>query len=121
MDEEKLLHSATKWQRRTKVKIGTLGTIAQRYLNERSRRFGKNASVVDAWHRILPEKFYEHCRIAGISKGVLSLEAEPGPYMHEMQLAGKEILEQLQSCCGRTAIKEIKICPMKEQRKGEQG
>ncbi len=113
MNEEELLRSTVKWKKRPGVYADRVGTSAQRYLGERGRQFNKNAAIVDAWHRIIPEKFHEHCRIAGISKGVLRVEVESGPYMHEMQLASREILEQIQNYCGSVGIEKIRLFPRK--------
>jgi len=75
----------------------------------------RNASVVDVWRQYLPEGFYEHCSLVGVSGGVLKIEVDPGPYMHEMQVLSSKLLEHLQSCCGQAGIKRIKLRPRKVQ------
>ena len=85
--------------------------IAQKYLNKRTSSLSKNAAVVDIWQEILPEVFYEHCSLAGMSRGVLHIEVDPGPFMHELQVLSSEILSHLHSRCGITDIGKVKLHP----------
>jgi predicted nucleic acid-binding Zn ribbon protein len=78
-------------------------------VREKSAELGRAASVVDMWEELLPSGFYEHCNIAGISKGVLTIEAEAGPYMHELRVLSEELLEHIKDKCPRSGIRKIKI------------
>lgn len=71
----------------------------------------KNARVVDAWRQLLPEQLSDNSRIAGISGGVLRVEVETGPYMHELRLISAELIEQLERMCGSGTIKRIVLWP----------
>ena len=90
---------------------GRLGIAVGYYLDRRDKRFRKNASIAEAWKRLLPKELYNHCTIAGISAKVLRVAVEPGPYMHEMQLLSQELLERLRSQCRGCRITKIKFLP----------
>ena len=49
MDQEKLLRSATGWQKRRKKETPRAGTSAKHYLQMKQRQLEKNAEVVDLW------------------------------------------------------------------------
>ena len=107
-DEGRMLLTATR--RRTKAeKTARLGQCARAYLDEQDARLQRNCSVVDVWRRALPVTLYEHCRLAGISGGVLRVVAEPGPYMHEMRIVSGELLEHIQNRCRGAGIKKIVV------------
>ena len=114
IDEEKLLGSV---DRRRKARAETtekLGTEIETFLQTRRSQFSKNISVVDLWEEILPEDFREHCALAEISGGVLQLEVDPGPYMHELKLLSDDLLSQFQMRCPRAGIKKISLRPRKK-------
>jgi hypothetical protein len=41
----------------------------------------------------------------------LRLEADPGPYMHELQISSCMLLEQLQRRCPRAGIRRLLLRP----------
>ena len=108
-DQDKLLRSATAWQYRRKDRTSSLGKCLDRYMHSKQHVLGKNSAVVDLWHELLPDEIERHCRLTGISKGIVSVEVDPGPYMHEMKLLSGELLEVLKSNCPRAGIKQIKL------------
>ncbi len=93
-----------------------LGTQIEFYLNEKRAGLKKNALVVDLWREILPVELQEHCTLAGISRGALLLEVDPGPYMHEMKIINTELLNEIQSCCPSAGIKKINLRPRKNNK-----
>ncbi len=90
-----------------------LGAQIELYLNEKRARLKKNALVVDSWREILPGELQEHCTLAGISRGTLLLEVDPGPYMHEMKIMNTELLNEIQDRCPGAGIKRINLRPRK--------
>lgn len=112
MDEDKLLQSAQR-KRPTISSTSRLDEVAESYLRQRRTEFRKNASLLDVWDELLPTGFYEHCGIAAISKGVLRIEVDPGPYMHEMRILNEELLEHLKDRCPGAGIKKITVCVRK--------
>ena len=111
MDEDTDLRGATSWQWRRPQTTERLGVGLETYLDGKLSDFRKNAMVVDAWRQVLPSRFYEHCHLSGISRGVLRLEVEPGPYMHELGLLSEELLGHLQRECPRAGLKKIVLRP----------
>ena len=109
MDQDRLLRSATEWQKKTSAGTPRLGLTVQSYLSKKDYQLRKNAAVVDIWQQMLPEEFYEHCNLVGVSGGAAIFEVDPGPYMHEMQALKQELLEYLQTRCPRAGIKTIKL------------
>ena len=108
-DEEKLLRSCGRWRKKPIDRTESVGGVVKSYLGRKSREFGKNSSVVDAWQEVLPGGFYNHCNLVGISGGVLRLEVDSGTYMHELRLMSKDLLEHLQERCPRAGIKKISL------------
>jgi hypothetical protein len=104
---EKLLNNASARQRPLRTGADRLGVSARTYLERKNSQFRENASVVDVWREALPDELYEHCGLVGISGGILRLEVDPGPYMHEMRLLKAEFLAHLQNSCRQTRIKKI--------------
>ena len=111
MDQEKLLRSATAWQRRKKQTTNRFGLEAQEYLKARKRTFEKNSDVVDAFQQVLPQQLNEHCQLVKISSGQVYIEVEPGPYMHEMQMLSSELLEHIKGRCPYSGVKKIILRP----------
>ena len=91
-----------------------LGDDVDAYIKRRLGQLKKNASVVDVWRELLPEELYEHSRIAGISGGVVQVEVDPGPYMHEFQLVSSELTGQLQMLCRSAGVRRIALSPRKK-------
>ena len=108
-DEEKLLQSAVRWQYKPRRTSERLGGSAEAYLKNNKSRFEKNTQIVDVWEDLLPEGLSGHCNISDISGGVLKLEVDPGPYMHELKMMTQELVEHLGQVCPRCGIKKITL------------
>ena len=93
-----------------------LGAQIELYLNEKRAGFKKNTLVVDLWREILPVELQERCALAGISRGTLLLEVDPGPYMHEMKIINTELLNEIQRRCPGAGIKKINLRPRKNNK-----
>jgi hypothetical protein len=113
MDQEKLLRSATGWQRRGRQTTSRAGVNANAYLQTRQRQLGKSAAIVDVWQEVLPPQFYEHCTLAKITGDAIYVEVDPGPYMHEMKLLNTELIEHIRNRCPGSGIKKIILRPRK--------
>lgn len=90
-----------------------LADVVDTYIKGRLGQLRKNASVVDVWRELLPEELYEHSSIAGISGGVVQVEVDPGPWMHEFQLLSSELSGQLQRLCRSAGVRRIALRPRK--------
>jgi hypothetical protein len=97
-----------------RANAGRLGGDIEQFFCVRGRGLEKNCSVVDLWGELMPKEFYNYCRLADISSGVLYVEATPGPYMHELRLLSSELLERVQTQCPRAGIKKIVIRPKRD-------
>ena len=108
-DQDELLRSATAWQWHRKDRTSPLSKCLDGYMRTRQRALEKNSVVVDVWQQILPDEINRHCRLAEISKGVLRVEVDPGPYMHEMRLLSGELVDLLNRSCPRAGIKKVSL------------
>ena len=108
-DKEKFLQSAVKWQQRGPKTSERLGNRIDRFLKSSSSCFKKNTAVIDALSELLPEGFAEHSSVFEISGGRLKLQADSGPYMHELRLMSGELLKHLQQRCPKSGIKKITV------------
>ena len=111
MDENRKMYTAGRRQKQPGRKPDRLGEAIFSYLGGKHSKLEANAGVVDVWREILPQRFYDHCELAGIEGGILRLEADPGPYMHELQIYGCTLLEQLQQRCPRAGIRRLSLRP----------
>ncbi len=114
-DDEKLLRSVGAWRKKPVNRTESAGLIAKSYLGGKSRELKRNATAVDAWQDILPAGFYEHCSLASISGGVMTLYVDPGPYMHELRLISSELLGHIQQRCPQAGIRKISLLAHKGQ------
>ncbi|AQT67312.1 Zn-ribbon-containing, putative RNA-binding protein [Anaerohalosphaera lusitana] len=119
-DEDKLLRSVSRWKKKKKDRTSPLSQVVRSYMDRNQPVFEKNAEVVEAWRDILPEHFYDHCQLAAIDKGVIRIEVDSGPFMHEMRLLSGELLEHLKSRCPRAKLKKIVLCPRKARQDTEE-
>ena len=110
--QKSMLRGAVGWQKRRRETTSRFGESAGQYFKARLRRMKRNAAVVDAWEEVVGGQLGEHCRLVSVSGGVLRLEVEAGPYLHEMKLMSSELLEHLRVKCPTAGIRKIKISPM---------
>ena len=108
-DEDSFLKHALDWQKKPKVTTSKFGVSGNSYFKHNLRKLEKNAKIVDAWNELIPAGLEDHCRLKSIESGVVELEVDAGPYMHELRLMTKDLLEHLREMCGRTSVKRIKL------------
>lgn len=111
MNEDRKFYAAERRQKQPGRKPDKLGEVIFSYLGGNYRKLEANAGVVDVWREILPERFYDHCELTSIERGVLRLEVDPGSYMHELQVSKGVLLEQLQQRCPRAGIRRLLLRP----------
>ncbi len=112
-DEDRLLRASTQWQRKPKAFEVRLGDQAKQFLQRHQRQLTKNASLVDVWDQVVPAGMKPYCRLETFHGGVLTVEATPGPYMHQLQMMQRELIAELQRRCPRVSITKLRINPMK--------
>ena len=65
--------------------------------------------VLETWSRIVPPGLAGHCRVRGLSHGVLRIGVDSPVYMYELQLCSQDLLEALKRCCPRSGLRRIKL------------
>ena len=113
MDEEKQLRAATSWQHRPRHTESCLGDEISSYLKRRSRTFEKNTAVVTVWELVIPATLQRFCRLDRRVGNALYIEAQPGPYLHQVQMLSTELLNRIQAQAPRCGIQKIRVVPMK--------
>ena len=114
-DEDRLLTSSAQWQKKAKASEVRVGNEAASFLKRHQRLFAKNAALVDAWEALVPAGLKPHCRLEQYSGGVLTVQAKPGPYMHQLQLMQTELIAAMAQRCPKTPITKLRLCPMKSE------
>jgi len=107
--EDYLLRGALGWQKQKRATASRFGDSAKEYFGNRLKRLKRNAEVVDALAEVMKSQFGEHCRLRSISGGVVRIEVDPGPYMHEMRLMSGELTELLKNKCPRAGLRSVSI------------
>lgn len=115
MDEEKQLRAATSWQHRPKHTESCLGNEISSYLERRRRTFEKNAAVVAIWEQIVPPTLKPYCKLDKRVGNALYIQAQPGPYLHQVQMLSTELLDRIQQQAPRCGIQKIRVVPIKDK------
>ena len=113
-EQDKLLKSATQWQTKPKLTCHRAGQDAAMFLSRHQRGYAKNAALVDAWDSLIPQGLRPYCRLDGRTGNVLTIQAAPGPYLHQIQMMQKELLAELGRLCPSAGIQKIRIIPLKD-------
>jgi len=108
---DELLATAGRWRRQLPAPAQSLTATLQQYMTAHARDFKRYAPLVDAWNQALPPELARHCRLCEVTAGNLIVEAEPGPYMHELRTISAELIEHLRSACPRVHVKSITLRP----------
>jgi hypothetical protein len=111
MDEDKRLRGAGNWQFKPKPAEWRLGDQIVSYLEQHSRDFAKNASLLDVWPQVVPEFLQAECRPGKRVGNTLYVEVTPGPFMHQMQTLSGDIVEKIKQLCPRCGIQKIRLVP----------
>lgn len=114
MDQDKQLKGASSWQYKPRQTTSCLGDELEVYLGRHARTLKKNADLVDLWESIIPPGLRAFCRLHQRSGNTLYIEAQPGPYMHQLQIMSGELLEQIRRHAPGCGIQKIKIVPEKK-------
>ncbi len=108
MEERIQLSNTT--SRRMGEKAVRLSDITTQLLETRiSPQQAKFGRAIDAWRQLLPLELQRHCKIAGVSGGLLKVTADSPAYVYELQLCSTELIEQLRRQCPGARIEKIKV------------
>ncbi len=114
LKEDKLLRSAVQWQYRPRSYCCRADNEAAGFLARHKRRLQRNAALVDAWEAIVPPGLKPWCRLDSVAGQVLTIQAAPGPYMHQIQIMQYELLAELRRQCPAAGIRKLRVIPLKE-------
>lgn len=114
-DEDRKLKGAVGWQKKPRPSGMGLGGEIQAYLTRRGKELSRNASLMDLWAGAIPGALAERCRPESIQSGTLRVEVEPGPWMHELRMMTRELLDYFQEHCPRNPVRRIVLVPRREQ------
>ncbi len=106
------MRSATHWQASPTRTATGLGQEIVSYLQLNRRQFEQNAPLVEVWKSIVPPALEPHCRLDKRSGNVLYIQAQAGPYMHQVKVLSGELLERIRQAAPRCGICHIKVIPM---------
>ena len=87
-----------------------LGEVVQKLLDERiSPRQAGYGAIAEVWEQILPKQLLDHCEIADVTGGKLTVKDDSPSYKYELHLCSKELLEELQLHCPKLRLRKIKF------------
>lgn len=111
VQEEQVLRGSTAWQRRPSDSPVPIGVVLEPLLSRRNPKFEREEKIVRAWEDTVPETLRAHCTLAGFNGGVVIVEAETGPFFHQMQMIRSQVLLDMKTCCPRCGLQDIRILP----------
>jgi len=112
--EERILRQAGRNTPVWRQTAEPLGANVETYMKHRLGGLRRNAGVVDVWRQLLPGGLAAHCEIVAIRGGVLEVEVEPGPYMHELRLLSAALLAEVGRYCGGMQLRKLVIRPRRK-------
>jgi hypothetical protein len=113
--EENQLKGALNWQYKPRRTESNLGDEIFSYLKQHDRTFVKNAVIVDLWNQIIPPGLQPFCRLDKRVGNTLYVQAQPGAYMHQLQMLSDELLDRIRQCAPRSGIQKIRIIPLRKE------
>ena len=95
---------------RRKTAAVRLGDVIKEMVDlQFSPRQAAVSAVRKLWKWLLPKGLGEHCQIASLDNGVLTVNVDSSAYLYELQLSSAELLKQLQQQCPRASVAKIRF------------
>ncbi len=113
-DDLAILRGAARRQKKPGRAAVGIGSDVAGYLKARRNELEKNASIVDVWAQVVPAELALRSRPDTLQSGVLRVEVQPGPWMHEMKLLLPELLTYFQEHCPRSRVRKIVCVPWRD-------
>jgi len=113
--EERFLRAATAWQFKRPAAATALGREVEAYLASRDRSLRQCGALLDAWEQLVPVVLREHCQPVALERGRLIVEADPGPYLHELRTAAADLAAAIRAACPRVRLERIVPRPRKHE------
>jgi predicted nucleic acid-binding Zn ribbon protein len=73
------------------------------------QRYEAASQVRSLWAQVLPPELAQHCRVADLSAGLLTVEADSPSYMYELRISSHQLLEYLCKSCPAAKVRAIKV------------
>lgn len=74
-----------------------------------TRRYETSSQIQTLWTQLLPEILAQHCRIADLSQGILTVEADSPSFLYEIRISSQQLVKFLRQGCPSAKIREIKV------------
>jgi len=85
-----------------------LGALMSVVLEPGHERF---SVLAEAWEHVLPPEMLEHCKVAGLADGRLTVAVAGSAHRYEMQMRSAELLAELKRRCPAARLKKIELVP----------
>ncbi len=88
----------------------SVGQVAKQFLGEQVEpKQAVYGAVIEVWNELLPAELAEHCRIADITGGQITVAVDSPSYRYELNLCSMDILKELQTQFPGSRLKKIKF------------
>ncbi len=111
IQEEMRLRGSTAWQKKTDETVVPIGMVIERFLSAKDSHYTRAGKVARAWEQVLTDVLRSHCSLAGFEGGILTVEADAGPFLHQLQMMKGRLLADMKASCPRCGLREIRILP----------
>jgi len=103
-------HFCSRMASQQKRGVAKLGDVVGELMGGQiSRGQADFRSVEEFWSSALPTELLQHCKIAGICGGKLTVAVDSPSCMYEMQLVSCELLKELRRQYPRVHVEKIKL------------
>jgi len=83
-----------------------------------SRRYEAASRLGELWVQLLPPELAQHCRVADLSAGLLTIEADSPSYVYELRISSHQLLGYLRQGCPAAKLRAIRIMLAPHHREG---
>lgn len=111
VQDDQSLRGSTAWKKKPADSPVPIGTLLEPFLTKRKPHLERETRIVRAWEDAVPEILRAHCTLAGFNRGVVIVEAEAGPFFHQMQMIRSQVLSDMKTDCPMCGLREIRILP----------
>ena len=107
--QEKLLKSATAWQKRPYQTTGQAGPDIVVYLEKYLDINRKTEPVVKAFMDAIGDEYANFCRPDKFDKWILYIGCGSGPYLHQLKTREQELIEQINRLCPKAKLRAMRF------------
>jgi hypothetical protein len=107
--QEKLLISATAWQRKPRNTTVRAGTDIVGYLEQFLGASKKSQPVIEAFIKVIGTEWAGICCPDKYEKGTLSVQCQPGPCMHFLKTEQANIIAAIKNICPTAKLRALRF------------